>query len=536
MATWYVRPDTSHSATRNGTSYATAWAGHASITWGGAGVVGGDTVYYCGTHASSAISFNVGAHGASSAAAPVTLRCDYEPDPGSLTFSSTAGYANARNYTVLDSMTVTCTGTGVCVFSSATAGFKVLNSELIGGVLGILLSGGVAHGDTTFRGNTIHGQTGSTGRGIALLSTLGSTALGPFTLDDNEIYNTTESAIHLSIESAAWDTTYFNGVTVTNNNIHDCAGASIRIRASNTNMAVRDPVIPSRRAMVTGNVVNNCGTTHGASGKHGGLHLVGFSGGYIAHNRFTNVYVEGGAIQCQKNAGIVAAFNYIKTVRTGTPTAQYNNGGPIDGNGVFWDNASTACVSFGNYVEDLVTVGTIQGGVAYAFWDCTNCAHFGNVAYNCFQGVQYGDVDETGNIAAFNTFIAGTNGATALGVGVIKIGDDTLAGSFTVKNNIFSGYTTGFEIDIVDPSITEDYNCVYGATTAYSGISQGANSITADPLLTRNHEIGSDSPCYRTAVYIPNARDYAGRKMRNPPDMGAHQYNAAREAVLVPRT
>jgi len=34
MATWYVRPNTSHSGSRNGTSYATAWGGWTEIVWG----------------------------------------------------------------------------------------------------------------------------------------------------------------------------------------------------------------------------------------------------------------------------------------------------------------------------------------------------------------------------------------------------------------------------------------------------------------------------------------------------------------------
>src|SRR5688500_10002169 len=98
MATWYVRPDTSHSATRDGTSFATAWGGWSSIIWGGAGITAGDTLYVCGTHSAGAI-LGVGAHGATSSSR-VTIRGDYAGDPGSIIFTTGNFYLNVnRSYT-----------------------------------------------------------------------------------------------------------------------------------------------------------------------------------------------------------------------------------------------------------------------------------------------------------------------------------------------------------------------------------------------------------------------------------------------------
>ncbi len=106
-ATWYVRPGVFTSldgsghpiptssvyGSQDGTSYANAWNGITSVTWGVSGVNTGDTLYVCGTN----IFKFVGAGGDVKnqgtnliGASGVTIRMDYAPDPGYLF----GGYVN----------------------------------------------------------------------------------------------------------------------------------------------------------------------------------------------------------------------------------------------------------------------------------------------------------------------------------------------------------------------------------------------------------------------------------------------------------
>jgi hypothetical protein len=74
---------------------------------------------------------------------------------------------------------------------------------------------------------------------------------------------------------------------------------------------------------------------------------------------------------------------------------------------------------------------------------------------------------------------------------------------------------------------------VFGSDTAYSGISQGANStVDEDPLLDASYRPSSSSPCIDAGTYIPGARHYGGKRMSVvSPTIGAHGYWAAREVA-----
>lgn len=75
---YYVRPDTTHSATRNGLSYATAWGGFDEIVWASLGA--NNTLWVCGQHDDAQLE--VGASG--SEAQPLDIRLDHPTDPGSI--------------------------------------------------------------------------------------------------------------------------------------------------------------------------------------------------------------------------------------------------------------------------------------------------------------------------------------------------------------------------------------------------------------------------------------------------------------------
>lgn len=68
MSSWYVRPAGGSYGAENGTSFENAWDGFGNVTWGGGGVVAGDTLYVYGTHFEPVV---IGASG--SVVNPVTM-------------------------------------------------------------------------------------------------------------------------------------------------------------------------------------------------------------------------------------------------------------------------------------------------------------------------------------------------------------------------------------------------------------------------------------------------------------------------------
>lgn len=206
MSTWYVRPDTSHSGTRNGTSYATAWGAWSAIVWGGAGVVGGDTLYVCGAHAYG-IAIIVGAHGASSEGTRVTIRGDFATDPGVITLSSSAYLSSDRAWTTIRNLKITAASSNAIFMSAAATNCKYLDNELIGtnGAAPLLQLYGINgqnHSDVLIDGNTF---TGTCLEGIRWLCSVPSavSTVTRLTITNNTLKDLTitGSAINLRAEN-----------------------------------------------------------------------------------------------------------------------------------------------------------------------------------------------------------------------------------------------------------------------------------------------------------------------------------------------
>lgn len=471
MTIWYVRPDTSHNTTRNGTSYATAWGGWSEIVWGASGVNAGDTLYVCGAHVYTA-SKAVGAHGATSDANRTTIRGDYATSPGSITFNTDGWIDATRKYTTFKALTVTSnTTTRSGILISATDGVIVDSCTFFGGGSGVGLYGPTVFTSCTVKDCVMSGQV--TG-GVVLSSVTPSIAPSGITITGNTIHDTSLYGIAFFLSSAAWTSTTINNVYIANNAIYNTAGASIYLLTCNNDQSTA-PTVYSTGLVISGNTIHNCGTAAGTNGNHGGLMVMGFISPIIKDNVVTDTYVTGGGIQTAKNKSPLIVHNTVTSIRSGTPTASYQNGYPIDGNGIFFDILTVGGQAYGNYISDLVSTGNDNSGTGIAFWNCTGAKAFGNVIKDCYRGMSYGHANETGNEVYNNTFVS-------CSVGVNKLGTSSLTGNITVKNNVIHSCTTGFSIG-TNPGITADYNCLYGSTTAYSGISAGSNDLSVDPQL-----------------------------------------------------
>jgi hypothetical protein len=507
MATWYVRPNTSHSGTRNGTSYATAWGGWSEIVWGVSGVNAGDTLYICGAHAYTSQT-TIGAHGATSDANRVTIRGDYAADPGSIAYSGASWMDAFRSYTSIVNLRITSTASGYnCIYQSASAGFVLDGCTLIGGDSGIVLGSGTAFTSITIRNNTMYGQTVA---GINQSITTGSIVSAGVNITGNTVHDTSLYGIQLSIASSAWTTSSFRDYLIANNIVYNTPGPSIYLRTCH-NDTTTNPTIYSGGLVVSGNTIHDCGTIAGDNGKHGGILVMGFAAPMISNNVVRDCYVLGAGIQTAKNKQPRVIFNRVTGIRSGTDTASFQGGFPIDGNGIFFDNLTIDGLGYGNYVADLISTGDPNSGCGLAFWTATGSKYIGNIVKDCNRGTFFGRVEETGNHVLNNTFIN-------CNAGVWKVGTNALTGNITVKNNIFHNCPTGFSAGS-NPSITADYNCIHGATNKYIGISAGANDISVDPQLDADYR--PQAAALKRAGANLGGMDYYGKAFYAAPNIGA---------------
>lgn len=508
MTTWYVRPDASHSGIRNGTSFDNAWGGWAEIIWGASGVKAGDILYVCGAHAYTA-SIAVGTHGATSEATRVTIRGDYAI-LGTISFSSTGFFDAGRNYTTLKSVTITSAAPGYnCIYLSAKTGFVVDRCTLIGGMGGVTLASNVAFTSCSITNNTIYGQSiAGINQSIATASIISA----GITVAGNTVHDTSLYGIQLSIASTnlAWTTSSFSGYTIWNNTVYNTPGAAIYLRTCHNDLTTY-PSIYSPGLTISGNTVRDCGTMAGPDGHHGGLLVMGFGAPLIANNTVRNCYVTGAGIQTAKNISPQILFNTISGIRSGTPAEEYQNGFPIDGNGIFFDNLTIGGLAFGNHISDLISTGDPNSGAGLAFWTAIGSTYAGNIVVNCNRGVFYGRAEETGNVVRNNTFIN-------CNAGIWKAGTSVLAGNITVKNNILHNCAVGFSLG-ANPSVTADYNCIYGAVTPYVDIPAGSNDLSIDPLLDASYRPRA-AALKRGGIYL-GGKDFYGKQFYNPPNIGA---------------
>ena len=206
MATWYVRPDTSHSATRNGTSYDTAWGGWSEIVWGGAGVVGGDTLMVCGAHTLAA-NASVGAHGGSSEATRCVIDGSYPDDPGAITSTPAGGYYlnnGSRQYTDIVGLTLIGDGGRSLNIGNGAHYTRVLRCAITGDgsaqVVGLPVANGNSLTDLLIEDCDFYGSCGAQGFISQFVTAAGaSVSLTRATIKGNRFHQcqSPRSIIHL---------------------------------------------------------------------------------------------------------------------------------------------------------------------------------------------------------------------------------------------------------------------------------------------------------------------------------------------------
>lgn len=543
MATWYVRPDTSHSGTRNGTSYATAWGGWSSIVWGGAGVVAGDTLYVCGAHAYSS-GISIGAHGGTTTNR-VTIRGDYTPDPGSITFTGTVFLTNGRANTILRGLTLTAGGSH-CLFITdvATLSDYIENtfvSDAANSAFSIYGINGEDHVDVLIEGNTFR----CTGRGLAAgkaatiewfaAASGGVSTLTRFKIRNNVFENcntagTAVSVMQLRVDNAASTSCAITDLEVDGNVFRNYKGVAIRLRDDHTG----DTYDRFKGVKVRNNTFFDGGeaTTPGwggciSIGSFGPSTTVGWGRNELTGNKGYRQVGAAGGINCFYGSYYIAN-NYFEDLSTNT----------IDGNAILVDLQCRDVLVFNNRWRNLTgKAGVVNSGVGVMVLNATNVRVFGNVGHAMKVGIHIGD-DGTGQSAKLhnNTMWGVTDYA-------IYMHADADRANVSMYNNTFQG--TGHTVYNNSASAwsLEDYNNFDGFASGTYQHTLGSNDETQSmsayvrddgslivPNTATIATVGTDNPLATSGTYVPGVTLANGRLRPGYTCIGAYMAVVPRAA------
>jgi len=494
MTTWYVRPNISHSGTRNGTSYATAWGGWSEIVWGVGGVRQDDTLYVCGTHACSA-TVDVGNHLGTSGH-PCTIRGDYPGDPGSFVFTGAYFFNNFRSYTTLHALTFVG-GTSNCVYGSGTlAGMTFQDCTFVAAAKSALAFGsgnGTSYTDILIDGNTFTGDCRDGGTATGAINWFAATAASTTTLTRVTITNNTfedltvgRSAIHLRAQDNTATATKMTDIVITDNSFSNVFGICIEVNNGHELIGNSNGIKVQRNIFTDTDVVPT--TALG-----GCIWLWGFTSSatlgppLIEHNE---------ADRCNGPTGLVNIFYGDYIVRRNV--ARNLGTDTIDSCGVLFDYSADGSVAYQNEFYDLAgKAGVSNSGVGIMVLDSQNVTCWGNLTVRCNVGIHIGAGPTAQSCSiTWNTFVD----CSLYGIDLLSTTDEA---NCIVKNNVFTA-ASGTAVSVRNAGGAwsgEDYNAFHGFAAA-SGHTLGAHDVTSDPLLSPAYRPLPGSPLIGAGTYI----------------------------------
>ncbi|SCX40475.1 right-handed parallel beta-helix repeat-containing protein [Nitrosospira sp. Nsp1] len=519
MTAWYVRPDTSHSATRNGTEYDKAWGGWAAIVWGGAGVKAGDTLYVCGAHVQSAI-IAPGAHGAT-VNSRVTIRGDYELSPGIVLFENGTYYLNVnRNYTTITNLPVKAGNYACIVLGGAPlTGVHIRNNELSAGgaiTAGSLLRfqafAGWSYIDCIIDGNAFSGGAGSVGgSAIQWYATAAAsvTSLSNLQISNNAFTNCTggRAVVQLEALNNVGAGTTMADITVAGNTFTDCSAVMIDIYGSDK--------MPGAYGRNTGiKVIDNIIRNQTEAGGFGGGIVLGGFGPSLTSGFGSNIVARNKAYELNGISGFVNLFygtyRIFKNFADGISTAT------IDGNGILFDHGCDNCEAFGNEFHNIRGTGAdnyYSGGFGILVLDATNCKAYGNVIDGCVTGVAFGNIGPGQSSDIFNNTFRNCSQSGAY------VGAADLTSNL-VRNNVFTAARGAIPAVKNFAGIWkgESRNCFHGFSGA-SGHTLHTSTVTLDPGLDDNYR--PRTPYIKVGGTYLGESDFYGNQFSDPAPMGA---------------
>lgn len=497
MAEWFVRPNTSHSATRNGQSHAFGWGGWSEIVWGASGVNTGDTLYVCGAH-TYALVIEPGAAG-------VTIRGNHSSEAGSITFTG-ANYFNLnKSSTIFDGLTITSANRCIMPGAISITGFTIRNCILNGSSLPAIefrasQSGGIWI-NTVIENNTFNGGTGSA---ILWWPQSAITTYHENLKITNNTFNGCSGAqgtIVLLADVAAAATVHVYDLEVSGNTFTNCAGSAIKAYVPKTGQ--------NKGVKIYKNTIMNQGR-------------VGELGGGIVVGGFTQSTTAGfgqNVIEHNYADGLEGTTGFAN-IMYGSYIARYNIGKNIssiiyDGMAFLFDFGADGCVAYGNYFENLSGPSDFTAGCGIGIiQDATNITCYGNVFKNCYVGIFYGN-QTSGRVSRIfnNSFIDCVLG------GIFGNGTTFPADSNYANNNIFTASSaSAIAIQYLTGAWNRETNNVfYGFATGTQALH--STSTNVNPNLDGDFRPQA-LQAKRKGTYL-GGKDYYGKHFYNPPNIGA---------------
>lgn len=436
MTTWYVRPDTSHSATRNGTTYATAWGGWSEIVWGGSGVKAGDELYVCGAHTYAA-GISVGSHGAT-ATAGVTIRGDYGPSLGSIVFSPTLTntLTMGQPYTTLLGFSQ---GIAAVTHNGAATNCRYLSCifNTPGSTSGIRFSAsGDAHADVEIRGCMFNTIAPSPTNHAAIrwwVQSGANSSMTRLTIEKCTFTNTANrSVVELRTQTDSNAAATMTDIRVGYNTWSNYSGCALELTCPGT----AGLPFQALGVHIKGNTFTN--GTEAPSAIFGGAIGVwgfgpsvtpGFGLNLIADNQATNIVGPTGFVDTFYGSYFIQD-NQADGITTST----------IDGNGILLDIGTVNTIVRRNRMKNVWgKAGTFNSGCGVMILGkCTNNYVYGNWFNGCLSGLFVGDTQGAcDNKVLNNAFVGCTDNA------VVTSSTAALLNNVVCVNNFFegSGYT-----------------------------------------------------------------------------------------------
>lgn len=512
MTTWYVRPDTSHSETRDGTSYATAWGGWPSIIWGGAGVSAGDTLYVCGAHPITA-SAAVGNHGAT-ADNRVTISGGYAPDPGSIRVSATSSVfvQISRSYTTLTDLTITANSSNCIYMFGTLTGITIRRCTLNGGtgapIINISGGNGYSYKDLHIDDNDFIGGSGSS-MGSAVNWFVGASGTPLSTLDGVNITNnrftgcsSARAVVNFRIEDNANTSSKMADIVAADNSFTGCYAAA---------MEIYGPSVYGRNTGIW--VLRNTIRNQRAVGSIGGGFSIGGFGLSLTPSFGQNIIAGNKGYVVDGPTGLVNIFfgTYIVYNNYGedlsTPT--------IDANGILFDHGCDNCVAYSNEFHRVPgKEGVSNSGCGIMVLDATNCRAYGNIVDGCKHGIFVGNkLGAQSSDIHNNTF----SNCAESGIHILSTADRP---ANLARNNLFT--TKSSKV----PSVKVSGDAWAGeSNNAFSGFGAAAShthhptDIAVDPLLDSQYR-PRNSAVIRRGVYL-GGKDFYGKQFYEQPNIGA---------------
>jgi hypothetical protein len=469
---------------------------------------------------------------------------------------------NGRDYITVKDMTLQGNeaSSGYASISISGANYATIQNVIANGASGtrrgLSISGGLVSGlslkDVDFS---------NSGYCVYIATNINDTTIDGLTCDN--------TALTGGIYAYSWDV---GNLTIKNSSITRAAGSAFTLASNsvvdtltiqNTDLSRNIYAGLAIAQTVTANQIVIDNVTASNNGSYG-LNFNGTIGKLDTNNTTTNsnklvgFYVTGvtnpvainraisndnGTIDNVNSSGLVIG-NVSAVITNSEASRNKEDGFSVVGNGhVIFDH----CVAnengtTGNYLNES------SDGDGFTYHDTATGVVRYSSAKNNLKGnivnAGTGSIDIYYNVLSFDGVAPSRSAISLIGGGNYHINNNTIYNNAQTVEGIYIGVTTnadiqnniiyGFDSGIVSSTtgtITENYNNIYGfGSTAVSGFTLGANSLTDDPKFVNassgDFSLQDISPAIDAGMDLGYTVDFAGGNVFNglAPEMGAFEY------------